>query len=238
MTADEVKRALGEHADDNRAKHSARFFKSAPGQYGEGDEFIGVSVPDQRRVARRFKRLSFSELEELFNSSVHEHRLTGCLILVYAYQADGEKPEGRIAIYNFYRRQLEAGNINNWDLIDSSAPHIMGDYLLDKSRQTLHEYARSDYLWQQRASIMATFSFIKHDDFTDTLFIAEILLDNRHDLIHKAVGWMLREIGNRDRAVAESFLQKHYKYMPRTMLRYAIEKLPEDRRQAYLLGRV
>jgi len=235
MTAEDVKRALREVSDPEKAKNNAWFFKSGPGEYGEGDKFIGATVPNQRKVAKKFKELPLNEITKLIRSPVHEHRLTGVFILVGRFGSsvsEGERQE----IYETYMDLLNDGHVNNWDIVDSSAHQIIGGWLEDKNRGVLVELAGSGKLWNQRVAIMATYSFIKQEDFTDTLLICELLLDHPHDLIHKAVGWMLREIGNRDRAVAEGFLARHYKYMPRTMLRYAIEKFPSELRQAYLSG--
>ena len=237
MSAEEVKAALAQFASQQRARTNAWFFKTAKGNYGAGDKFIGVSVPNQRIVAQRYKDLPHPELAKLFASPWHEHRLTACLISVYQYQALKKRVEAQKATYDFYLKQLQGGGVNNWDMVDTSSPQIIGDYLLDKPRQLLYDLAESNDLWQQRAAIISTAAFIRQDDFGDTLAIAEMLLHHQHDLIHKAVGWMLREVGNRDRDVEEEFLGQHYKNMPRTMLRYAIEKFPDERRRIYLSGR-
>ncbi|HEX9594518.1 MAG TPA: DNA alkylation repair protein [Candidatus Saccharimonadales bacterium] len=235
MTAADVKQALKDVSDAEKAKNSAWFFKSGPGEYGEGDKFIGVTVPNQRKVANKFKDLALDEIIKLISSPIHEHRLSGVIILVG--QFDRSKTEAtKQEIYDTYFKLLDAGHINNWDIVDSSAHQIVGGWLADKNRGVLVDLARSGQLWHQRVAIIATYHFIKQEDFTDTILVAELLLDHPHDLIHKAVGWMLREIGNRDRGVVEEFLQKHYKYMPRTMLRYAIEKFPEELRRLYLEG--
>ncbi|HEX9679380.1 MAG TPA: DNA alkylation repair protein [Candidatus Saccharimonadales bacterium] len=235
MTARDVKQALLNLASADKARSNAWFFKSGPGQYGEGDEFIGVNVPDQRVIASHHRELKLEEVIKLIASPVHEHRLTGLFIMVDQFNQSAKA--GRQVRYEAYLKLLNDGWVNNWDLIDSSAPQILGAYLADKSRRELYRLA-SGGLWQQRAAILATFYFIREDDFTDCLSLAEELVDHPHDLIHKAVGWMLREIGNRDRAVEELFLAKHYKYMPRTMLRYAIEKFPNQLRRAYLEGKI
>lgn len=237
MKAEEVKAALRSMSDPARAKTNEWFFKTGQGQYGEGDKFLGVNVPNQRIVAKRYKSLPLHELAKLFRSNYHEHRLTACLICVHAFSL-AQKTGGEGEVHNFYLSQLRAGRVNNWDLIDTSAPQIMGGYLLDKPRDLLYELADTNELWQQRAAIMATLTFIKAEDFGDTLKLAELMLKHPHDLIQKAVGWMLREVGNRDRAVEEEFLKSRYQTMPRTMLRYAIEKFPEPLRQDYLNNRV
>ena len=236
MTAEDVKYALKKVSDPKKAKNNAWFFKTGPGEYGEGDKFVGVTVPNMRKVARRYKNLSLDEVAKLVSSPMHEHRLTGVFILVGQFER-AKNPEDKQAIYDEYMKLLDAEHINNWDIVDSSAHKIVGAWLVDKNRKVLIDLASSGQLWKQRVAIIATAYFIRQDDFTDTLLISELLLDHPHDLIHKAVGWMLREVGNRDRAVEEEFLKKHYKYMPRTMLRYAIEKFPEQLRKSYLEGR-
>lgn len=238
MTGEDVKKALSDFAQPERAKNNEWFFKAGKGEYGAGDQFIGVSVPNQRRVAKRFKDLPLSELEKLFQSPVHEHRLTACLLSVYKYQTAKKTGGDTRVIFLAFLQQLRKGRINNWDMVDTSVPQIIGDYLLHRQRDILDELAQGGKLWEQRAAIMATQAFIKNDDFADTLRLAEELLLHQHDLIHKAVGWMLREVGNKDRAVEEEFLARHYKKMPRTMLRYAIEKFPDGRRRMFLTGRV
>jgi 3-methyladenine DNA glycosylase AlkD len=231
MNAETVQHALANLADPTIAEHSQRFFKTGPGEYGEGDRFRGVRVPILRTVARQFDPLSLSEVERLLHSPFHEDRLTALLILVRQF---GRKGADRQAIYDLYRRNTAF--INNWDLVDSSAPQIVGGFLADKPRAILDDLAISDSLWERRIAIMATMHFIKSGQFEDTLRLARVLLHDKEDLIHKAVGWMLREVGNRDRTVEEAFLAQTYRTMPRTMLRYAIEKFPEDKRKAYLLG--
>ncbi len=234
-TANEAQRALRVAADPKRAPVLQRFFKTGPGEYAEGDVFIGATVPQVRKLVKIFASLPHAEVKKLLRSKVHEERLLALLILVRQYERGDEKAKARI--FHLYSSHLKW--INNWDLIDVTAPHIVGSHLSKcDPRSLLYEWVQSDNLWLRRLAIMSTYHFIKQDDFDDTLRLAEILLNDPHDLIHKAVGWMLREIGNRDRAVEERFLKQHYKYMPRTMLRYAIEKLPESRRQAYLEGRV
>jgi 3-methyladenine DNA glycosylase AlkD len=232
MNAETVQQALADLADPAIAAHSQRFFKTGPGEYGEGDLFRGIRVPVQRTVARRFDRLPLDEAERLLHSPFHEDRLTVLLILVRQF---GRKGMDRQTIYNLYLRNTAF--INNWDLVDSSAPQIVGGFLADKPRAILNELARSDSLWERRIAIMATMYFIKLGQFDDTLRLARVLLDDQEDLIHKAVGWMLREVGNRELAVEEAFLAETYQTMPRTMLRYAIEKFPEDKRKAYLAGK-
>jgi 3-methyladenine DNA glycosylase AlkD len=213
-----------------KAKSSAWFFKSGPGQYGEGDIFIGVTVPEQRVVAKRYRDLPLSEIEKLLSSPIHEHRLTALMILVLSFdRADVKKKK---EIYSFYL--THAKRANNWDLVDTSA-QIVGKFLLGKKdRSILVKLARSKNLWERRIAIVATHELIGANDFVMTLHIAEMLLKDTHDLIHKAVGWMLREVGKRDEKAEEVFLQKHYKTMPRTMLRYAIERFSPSQKAFYM----
>lgn len=208
----------------------AGFFKTGPGQYGQGDIFLGIKVPVQRAVARRYENLSLADAQELLNNKIHEYRLIALMILLFQYKkADSA---GKKKIVRFYLRNTK--NINNWDLVDLSCHYILGDYLSDKPRGILYKLADSKNLWEKRISIISTFAFIKNKEFGDTLKICEILLNDQHDLIHKATGWMLREAGKREEAVLTRFLDKHYKTMPRTMLRYAIEKLNNKKRKFYL----
>jgi 3-methyladenine DNA glycosylase AlkD len=225
---------LGALGDPLIAEHSQRFFKTAPGEYAEGDRFLGVRVPAVRKVAREFRAAPLSAAFALLRSPLHEERLLALLLLVERF-AHGTERE-RTRIYEEYRKRIKTC-VNNWDLVDSSA-HIVGGYLEHRDRGVLRDLARSPNLWERRVAIMATFWFIKRGSFDDTLAIAKLLLLDEHDLIHKAVGWMLREVGNRDRAVEERFLRAHYRRMPRTMLRYAIEKFSPQHRKAYLYGTV
>jgi 3-methyladenine DNA glycosylase AlkD len=216
------------------AEHSQRFFKTGAGEYGEGDIFLGIRVPIVRKCIKEYKDISLQENLELLKSPYHEARLLAVLILVKKYSSSKTSIEQK-AIYQAYLKHTEF--INNWDLVDSSAGHIVGAYLYSRNRKSLFRLVRSKSLWERRIGVMATFYFIKRDDFAETLAIAELLLKDEEDLIHKAVGWMLREVGNRNLEKEESFLNKHYKDMPRTMLRYAIEKFPEKKRLAYLHGK-
>jgi len=232
MTLPTISKRIRELADKDRARELRRFFKTGPGEYGEGDLFLGIRVPVLRKLTRDFQDLGLRETEKLLHSKYHEERLMALLILKDKFS--GAEESRRKTIYELY-----LGNtlyVNNWDLVDVSAEHIVGAYLVDKNRQPLSRLALSAELWERRIAIIATFHYIKNDDFSSTLEIAELLLNDNEDLIHKAVGWMLREVGKRDLPAEESFLKKHYRAMPRTMLRYAIEKLPESRRQAYLKG--
>jgi len=230
ITAKAVQSQLRSLADPQQATVLARFFKTGPGEYGEGDAFLGIKVPVQRKVAGEFNDLPPTEVVRLLRSDIHEERLTALLILVRQFaEADAKD---RLNIYNLYLANTEY--VNNWDLVDLSAPQIVGVYLEDKSRRPLYRLAKSKNLWERRISILATFTFIRHNDFADTFQIAEMLLADREDLIHKAIGWMLREVGKRDQRAEEEFLRQHHRVMPRTMLRYAIERFPERKRQSYL----
>ena len=221
---------LREFADRERAKVSLRFFKTAPGEYGEGDRFLGIRVPDLRRVAREFRSLSLKDVATLLASRWHEERLLALVILVNQYER-GTDPD-REAIYRLYLTSTD--RINNWDLVDASAAQIVGAHLLDRDRRVLYRLAKSRSVWERRIAIIATARFIRSGQFDDTFAIVEKLLDDEHDLIHKAAGWMLREIGKRNREAEERFLRKHAVRMPRTMLRYAIERFPEALRKMYL----
>ena len=231
--ANAVVAALEELIDPEKARFLPRFFRTGPGEYGEGDRFLGVTVPLQRNVARRFAALDRAEVARLLASPFHEARLTGLLVLVQQFaKADAG---GREALITFYLAHLDA--VNNWDLVDLSAPKILGTWLLgqpSEARRLLHRLARSGDLWRQRVAMLATLPLIKTDQFADALAIAEVLLHHHHDLIHKAVGWMLREVGKRDLDVELAFLDAHGEAMPRTMLRYAIEKFAPDLRRRYL----
>lgn len=212
------------------AEHSSRFFKTAIGEYGEGDRFIGIRVPVVRTYAKKYKAASPAVVRKLLKSEFHEERLLSVILLVEKFKSGSA--EDRKSIYEMYMDHT--AYINNWDIIDTSAPHIVGAYLKGRNKRKLYDFARSDSLWERRIAIMATFHYIRQDEFETTLEISELLVHDKEDLIHKAVGWMLREIGKRDRVVEERFLKKHVKGMPRTMLRYAIEKFPEIKRKAYL----
>ncbi|MCP4653025.1 MAG: DNA alkylation repair protein [Candidatus Omnitrophica bacterium] len=234
VKAAKVKRELKRHSSKQKAKILQNFFKTGPGQYGEGDIFLGVKVPQTRSVAKRNQDLSLSETLEILKSPIHEERLLALLIFIMKYNKGNISQ--REKIFKVYLNNTKF--INNWDLVDLSAPNIVGDFLKDKDKRTLYKLARSKSLWQRRVSIVATLSFIRNNKFEDTLKIAKILLSDKHDLIHKACGWMLREVGKRDKLKEEEFLKRHYKTMPRVMLRYAIEKFPEKLRLQYLKGRV
>ena len=233
-TLQELRKAFRHLGDAHRARHAQKFFRTGPGEYGEGDVFLGITVPQIRKMVKLCIPLGTKEIAELLHSEYHEERLLALLTLVAKFQQGDEKQQK--TIYQLYLKHKKF--INGWDLVDLSAPNIMGTYLLNKDRSVLRTLARSNCLWDRRIAVLATLPFIKHHQFDDTLIIARLLLQDQEDLIHKAVGWMLRETGKRDLAVEEAFLQVHYQHMPRTMLRYAIEKFAENRRQQYLKGRV
>ncbi|MBU0460575.1 MAG: DNA alkylation repair protein [Nanoarchaeota archaeon] len=227
-----LKQDLQNLTNPHQAKLLQGFFKTGPGQYGEGDIFLGIKVPVQRTVAKKYKELLLKDLQTLLNSKIHEERLISLFILIDQYNKSDHKKE----IVDFYLKNTK--NINNWDLVDLSAPKILGNYLLNNDRKILYWLAQSTNLWEKRISVLATFAFIKNNQFQDSLKISQILLNDSHDLIHKAVGWMLREIGKKDQTVEEKFLKQHYKKMPRTMLRYAIEKFDEPLRKQYLHSQI
>ena len=225
-----LKNDLRKAGDKKKAKVCARFFKTGKGEYGEGYVFLGITTPKQRAFAKKYTDLEMGNLRKLFLSKIQDHKAVALFILISQYKKADAKDKKKI--FDFYLKNIE--NINSWDLVDSSAPHIVGDYLLDKNRKILYKLATTKNLWKKRVAILTTYRFIRENQFDDALKISEILLNDKHNLIHKAVGWMLREVGNRNQAVEERFLKKHYKKMPRTMLRYAIEKFEEDKRILYL----
>jgi 3-methyladenine DNA glycosylase AlkD len=212
----------------------AHFYKTGPGEYGEGDVFIGVIVPDTRLVAKKYIDLPFAELEKVINSPIHEERLCGLIILTLRYKRDKDE-QSRKKIFNFYMKMLRAGHVNNWDLVDVSAP-IIGDYLISDPghMQLLEKLSRSKDLWHRRTAMVFTFAFLRQGITGPTVVIAENLLSDDHDLIHKATGWMLREMGKRDLTLLRSFLKENAPEMPRTALRYSIERLPESERKRWL----
>jgi 3-methyladenine DNA glycosylase AlkD len=232
MNLQEIRKRLKVLSDRDKARELQRFFKTSPGEYGAGDRFLGIRVPALRRLARELEGLSQAKTVKLLHSPYHEERLLALLIMVDRFSKSDTAVKK--SIYEIYLNNTVS--INNWDLVDITAQHIIGAYLFDKNREPLYRLAASTNLWERRISIMATFHFIKQEEFEETLRIAEILLNDREDLIHKAVGWMLREIGKRNLRVEETFLGEYYMQMPRTMLRYAIEKFPENKRQKYLKG--
>ena len=234
MDARTIQSKLKGLANKKNAEVAQRFFKTGPGEYGEGDIFLGIRVPVLRRLAKEYQTITVREAEHLLKSPIHEERLLALFILIRIYSKAEEIIKK--AIYELYLKNSKF--INNWDLVDSSAEYIVGDFLLDKEKNPLYQLARSKNLWERRISIMSTFCFIKHRQYSETLKVAKTLLNDKEDLIHKAVGWMLREVGKRDLSLEEEFLKEHYKEMPRTMLRYAIEKFPETKRQGYLKGKI
>lgn len=217
-------------ADAKKASFFPKFFKAGKGEYAEGDVFLGVSVPDIRNIAKKYRDLPFSEIKKLLANDYHEARLLALIILTmqYARADDAQKQK----IVDFYLTQFS--RVNNWDLVDSSASQILGSYLLTHPRGMLMRFAKSPHLWTQRIAIVSTYAFIRADQFEETLNIAEIFLSHKHDLIHKATGWMLREVGKRDMTVLRKFLDRHAAEMPRTMLRYAIEKMTSGERRQYM----
>lgn len=227
---EDARRGLRKYANKKKAKVLRGFFKTGPGEYAAGDIFLGVQVPYIRQVCVKFQDLSVKDLLKLLKSPIHEERLLAVFILIRKYaKADGQ---GKKRLFNLYLKHAKF--INNWDLVDLSAPHIVGAFLVDKNKQPLYKLAKSNLLWERRISILATFYFLKNKKFKETLKIAKLLISDQHDLIHKAVGWMLRELGKRNLRAEESFLDKYCAVMPRTMLRYAIEKFPKRKRNRYL----
>lgn len=237
MPLDSLRAELKNLSNKKKAKVLQGFFKTRNGEYGMGSIFLGVAVPMQRKIIKKYFNLSLKEIQELLNSKIHEERLSALLILVNNYN---KNPAKRKEIFDFYLDN--ASHVNNWDLVDLSSHHIVGHFLHHSGEEypacksLLANLAKSENLWERRISIISTFHFIKNNQFNDALSISKLLLKDKHDLIHKAVGWMLREIGKRDLKAEENFLKLHYKEMPRTMLRYAIERFPEKKRRAYLKG--
>ncbi len=243
MTVESILSELEAYANPVRKEHNASFFKSGKGEYAEGDQFVGVSVPDVRKVVANHLEASLADIEELLQSPLHEVRLTGLFILVDQMEQTEKRSWSkthtlketeaiRRKIYEFYLSHTAA--VNNWDLVDGSAPYIVGSYLIDKDRKPLYHLAHSKNLWEQRIAIVSTYAFIRKGDTADTYAIATLLLHHPHDLIHKAVGWMLREAGKRDLAGLTFFLDQHAAEMPRTMLRYSLEKLSTEKRKHYM----
>ncbi len=223
-----LKEELRSKANPKKAKILRGFFKTGKGEYGEGDVFLGVIVPESRTVAKKYASLKLADVIKLLHSEIHEERLTALLIMINEFQAGQDRGK----IHHLYLKNTKY--INNWDLVDLSADKIVGAYLSKKPKSILIKLARSRNFWERRIAIMATFNFIKNNEFKETLKIAKILLNDKHDLIQKAVGWMLREVGKRDLKTEESFLKEYCKEMPRVMLRYAIERFPERKRKRYL----
>ncbi|MBI2579722.1 MAG: DNA alkylation repair protein [Candidatus Aenigmarchaeota archaeon] len=224
-----IMKELEAAGNPERAKVYSKFFKTGKGEYGEGDVFLGITVPEQRKISRKYPSASFGDLERLLSSNIHEHRLTALLVLVEKYRKSDEK--ARKMVFDFCMKNISG--INSWDLVDTAAPSVIGGHLLDRDRSILYKLAKGG-LWERRIAIVSTYAFIKNGALDDTFRIAEMLLDDEHDLIHKAVGWMLREVGKRNTDILEKFLLKNSRRMPRTMLRYAIERFPERKRKFYM----
>ncbi|MFA7216846.1 MAG: DNA alkylation repair protein [Candidatus Paceibacterota bacterium] len=230
MKSEDIVRDLNKLKNKEKAKTSSGFFKTKKGQYGYGDKFLGITVPEQRKIAKKYKELKLSEIQELLKSPIHENRFTALEILVMKYENSQNKEKEKIA--KFYLKNTK--NINNWDLVDASASYILGDFLYKKDRGVLYKLVKSENLWERRIAVVSTYYFIKRGDFKDIIKLSEILLKDKHDLIQKAVGWMLREAGKRDQKVLLSFLDKNHKEMPRTMLRYSLEKLSTKQKNFYM----
>jgi len=226
MRLNALKQEIKKLSDRPRAKFLQRFFKTGRGGYAAGDKFLGLRVPDQRILARKYKDLDFTGIKKLLLSPFHEERLIGLLILTYKYPSNPKK------VFSFYR--ANTSYVNNWDLVDSSAHKIVGEYLLDKKPALLYKFAKSKNFWKRRIAMVATYQFIRNNKYKETIKVAEMLLGDKHDLIHKAVGWMLREMGKRNEKILLRFLDKYYRTMPRTALRYAIERLSSRKRRQYL----
>jgi 3-methyladenine DNA glycosylase AlkD len=232
---EQIKKDLRKVSSKKRADHSARFFKTGKGQYSEGDLFLGVSNPEVYKIANRYKKdISIKDVTYFLQHKIHEYRLFALDILKYMYRKGDQTKKKEIVEIYLNNREY----VNNWDLVDLSAPHILGDWLLDRDRDVLYRLVKEQSLWSKRIAIISTLSFIKNNDFKDTLKISKILLNHDHDLIHKAVGWMLREIWKRDKKVVEKFLKTEYENIPRTTLRYAIERMEEKKRQRFLKGKL
>jgi 3-methyladenine DNA glycosylase AlkD len=233
MSVAELKKRIIKHSNPEKGNFLQRFFKTGKGEYAEGDVFAGINVPVSRKIARQFRGLTFDDLSKVIKSKIHEERLIALFILLDKMKKADEKEKEKI--YKFYLKNLKY--VNNWDLVDLSADKIIGEYLFDKKREMLFELVKGG-LWERRIAVISSFNFIKKNDYSTTLKLCKLLLRDKEDLIHKASGWMLREIGKRDLKKEESFLKLYYKNMPRTMLRYAIEKFPERKRKSYLLGKI
>lgn len=234
IAATTVKKEIRKKAQPERAKSNAWFFKTGKGEYGEGDRFLGLPMPEQRKIAKQFSAAPFTTIEKLLASKYHEERMVGLLILINQFEKADQEVQKEI--FNFYLEHRQA--INNWDLVDVTTPNIVGQYLLSQpasARKFLYQYAKSQNLWERRIAMLATFPFIKAGVYSDSLKISKLLLNDTEDLIHKAVGWMLREVGKGDKQTLTTFLDAHIRQLPRTTLRYAIERFPEAERKAYLL---
>ncbi len=231
MAVDEVRRELFAAGNPGKAGLLSRFFKTGKGEYGEGDKFLGITVPQQRAIAKKFyKDIPLKEIQTLMTNKIHEFRLTGLIMLTYKFKKADEKEKK--AVFELYLKNTK--NVNNWDLVDLTAPNIVGEFLLNKDRKIIYRLAKSKNLWEKRISLLATFAFIRKNDFEHSLRLSEMLVSDKHDLIQKALGWMLREIGKRDQKAEEEFLKKYSTKMGRTALRYSIEKFSENKRKFYL----
>lgn len=230
MSASNIKQQLIAMGNPQKAEHAKYFFKTGKGQYGENDIFVGCTNPEVRKVASANKALSFAELKKLITDEIHECRLTAIVILTEQFRK--AKDAKRKEIVDFYLEHT--AGINNWDLVDLSAYKILGEWLTDKERNILYDLAKSENMWKQRIAIIATKAFIQNNDFVDTIKLAKLFLSHKHDLMHKATGWMLREVGKKDEKMLTDFLELHHKTMPRTMLRYSIEKLNPEQREYYM----
>lgn len=228
MKAKDIEKEIRAQGDPVRARGSTRYFKTGKGEYGEGDVFVGLTVPAQRIIAKQHKDISLSEVQTLLQNKIHEVRFVALEILVFKYESGTDQEK----IVKFYLKNTK--HINNWDLVDTSASYILGNWLLAHDRAILYTLVRSKNIWERRIAIVATNALIQHGELRDTLALAELLIHDSHDLMHKATGWMLREVGKKSQPVLETFLKKHAPTMPRTMLRYAIERFPETKRKAYL----
>ena len=243
LTLPNLRKELRSKANPRKAEILQRFFKTGKGEYGEGDIFLGIQSPDKRKIAKKYKNLRFSDLRQLLKSKIHDERETALLILINRFQGamTRHSTSVRHKIFNLYLKNTKY--INNWDLVDLSAPKIVGEYLrqfgiINETKRILYRLAKSKNIWERRIAILATYAFIQNNKFDEALEISEMLLGDSHDLIHKAVGWMLREVGKRSQKTLERFLKKHYKKMSRTALRYAIERFPEKKRKLYLNGKI
>lgn len=233
VNKDIVSKELNSYKNSSNIQNYKRFFKTDIGEYGEGDIFLGIKVPDIRKVVKKyFQDISLEDIKYFLYSPFHEYRMFSVLTLTYQYKS--KKFLNKDEIFDFYVKNIS--QVNNWDFVDVTCPHIIGTHLLNKDKTLLYTLANSSNLWEKRISIVSTFAFINANKYDDTLKIADILINDTHDLIHKAVGWAIRNVGIKELSIMEEFLFPRYKTMPRTMLRYAIEKLPEERRQKYLKG--
>ena len=239
MTLNNILKEIKDNSDKSRAKVLSSFFKTGKGQYGEGDIFLGLTLPQSRSIAKKYLSLSLNDIDKLISSKIHEERLIALLILVYRFEKDNNE---RRSIFDFYIKNSK--KINNWDLVDVSAHHIVGRFILDNEENNsnlgslLLKLAESENLWEKRISIVSTYYFIKNNRLDKTLEISKKLLNDKHDLIHKAVGWMLREVGKKNILVLKKFLRENYSNLPRTTLRYAIERFPEKERKSFLKGEI